>query len=106
MRREIRRERKYDAIILDPPTFGRGAGGELYKIERDLSVTFDLVRGILSSNPLFILFSSHTPGLSQIVSENILRGEFPSVKKIETGEMLLEGQSVPCPSGIYCRAIF
>jgi 23S rRNA (cytosine1962-C5)-methyltransferase len=106
MRREIRRGRKYDAVILDPPTFGRGAGGELYKIERDLFETFELVRGVLSENPLFVLFSSHTPGLSQIVSENILRGEFPSVKKIETGEMLLEGKSVPCPSGIYCRAVF
>jgi 23S rRNA (cytosine1962-C5)-methyltransferase len=106
MRREMRRARKYDAVILDPPTFGRGAGGELYKIERDLSVTFDLVRGILSDNPLFILFSSHTPGLSQIVSENILRGEFPSLKSVETGEMLLQGRSVPCPSGIYCRAVF
>ena len=106
MRREIRRGRKYDAVILDPPTFGRGAGGELYKIERDLFETFELVRGVLSENPLFVLFSSHTPGLSQIVSENILCGEFPSVKKIETGEMLLEGKSVPCPSGIYCRAVF
>ena len=106
MRREIRRGRKYDAVILDPPTFGRGAGGELYKIERDLFETFELVRGVLSENPLFVLFSSHTPGLSQIVSENILRGEFPSIKKIETGEMLLEGKSVPCPSGIYCRAVF
>ena len=85
---------------------GRGAGGELYKIERDLSETFELVKALLSSKPLFILFSSHTPGLSQIVSENILRGEFPSVKRIETGEMLLEGRNVPCPSGIYCRAIF
>lgn len=106
MRREIRRERTYDAIILDPPTFGRGAGGELYKIERDLSETFELVKALLSTDALFILFSSHTPGLSQIVSENILRGEFPSVKRIETGEMLLEGRNVPCPSGIYCRAVF
>ena len=57
LRREIRRERRYDAVIFDPPTFGRGANGEMYKIERDLKETIDLVRGVLSERPLFVLFS-------------------------------------------------
>jgi len=123
MKREIRRGRKYDAIILDPPTFGRGAGGEMYKIERDLKDTLSLVRDLLSETPLFVLFSSHTPGLSQIVAENILSQFFPSAT-LESGEMLLEPQFAshrhstippfhhstiplfPCPSGIYCRANF
>jgi len=105
MRREIRRERKYDAIILDPPTFGRGAGGEMYKIERDLKDTLELVKGLLSDTPAFVLFSSHTPGLSQIVAENILGQLFPKAK-LESGEMLLEGAGRPCPSGIYCRAVW
>ena len=112
MKREIRRGRKYDAIILDPPTFGRGAGGEMYKIERDLKDTLSLVRDLLSESPLFVLFSSHTPGLSQIVSENILAQLFPSAK-LESGEMLLEpgsatpvARSFPCPSGIFCRAVW
>ena len=105
MRREIRRGRAYDAIILDPPTFGRGAGGEMYKIERDLKETLALVKDLLSDTPLFVLFSSHTPGLSRIVAENILAQLFPSAR-LESGEMLLEGRGIPCPSGIYCRAIF
>jgi len=105
MQREIRRGRKYDAIILDPPTFGRGAGGEMYKIERDLKVTLGLVRDLLSEHPAFVLFSSHTPGLSQIVAENILSQLFPSAR-LESGEMLLEGGARNCPSGIYCRAVF
>ena len=112
MRREIRRGRKYDAIILDPPTFGRGAGGETYKIERDLKDTLGLVKDLLSDRPLFVLFSSHTPGLSQIVAENILAQLFPSAC-LESGEMLLEPHSripgprpFPCPSGIYCRAVW
>ena len=112
MKREIRRGRKYDAIILDPPTFGRGAGGEMYKIERDLKETLSLVRELLSDHPLFVLFSSHTPGLSQIVAENILAQLFPQAR-LESGEMLLEPHSssltprpCPCPSGIYCRAVF
>ena len=114
MKREIRRGRKYDAIILDPPTFGRGAGGEMYKIERDLKDTLGLVKELLSENPSFVLFSSHTPGLSQIVAENILGQLFPTAT-LESGEMLLEPgghetgdgrRHVACPSGIYCRAVF
>ena len=105
MEREIRRGRRYDAIIFDPPTFGRGANGEMYKIERDLKKTLSLVRSLLSDSPLFVLFSSHTPGLSCTVAVNILGQAFPGAQ-IETGEMLLEGRSLPCPSGIYCRALF
>ena len=105
MEREIRRGRRYDAIIFDPPTFGRGANGEMYKIERDLKKTLSLVRSLLSDSPLFVLFSSHTPGLSCTVAANILGQAFPGAQ-IETGEMLLEGRSLPCPSGIYCRAVF
>ena len=108
MKREIRRGRTYDAIILDPPTFGRGAGGEMYKIERDLKDTLSLVRDLLSDAPSFVLFSSHTPGLSQIVAENILSQLFPSAR-LESGEMLLEPQAsnvYACPSGIFCRAFW
>ena len=105
MRREIRRDRRYDAIILDPPTFGRGAGGEMYKIERDLKETLGLVKDLLLDSPLFVLFSSHTPGLSPIVAENVLGQLWPSAA-LESGEMLLEGSSLPCPSGIFCRAWF
>ena len=105
MEREIRRGRRYDAIIFDPPTFGRGANGEMYKIERDLKKTLSLVKALLSEAPLFVLFSSHTPGLSCTVAANIIGQAFPGAR-IETGEMLLEGRSLPCPSGIYCRALF
>ena len=105
MERETRRGRRYDAIILDPPTFGRGASGEMYKIERDLKRTLALVKGLLSEKPIFVLFSSHTPGLSCAVAENVLGQSFPDAR-IESGEMLLEGRSIPCPSGIYCRAVF
>ena len=103
--RENRRGRRYDAVILDPPTFGRGANGEMYKIERDLQTTFSLVRGVLSERPRFVLFSSHTPGLSCRVAENILGQLFPQAR-VESGEMLLEGKGVACPSGVFCRAVF
>ena len=103
LRREVRRGRRYDAVILDPPTFGRGANGELYKIERDLQETLGLVRDVLSEKPLFVLFSSHTPGLSCRVAENIVRQAFPVCRSVEAGEMLL---GTECPSGVYCRGVF
>ena len=105
MEREVRRGRRYEAIIFDPPTFGRGANGETYKIERDLKTTLALVRELLSPTPIFVLFSSHTPGLSCLAAQNLLGQAFPSAQ-IETGEMLLEGRARPCPSGIYARAVF
>ena len=105
MKREVRRGRRYDAIILDPPTFGRGALGETYKIERDLGETLGLVKDLLSDKPLFVLFSSHTPGLSPIVAENILSQLFPGAQ-LESGEMLLEGKNLQCPSGVYLRAVW
>ena len=105
MAREVRRGRRYDAIILDPPTFGHGANGETYKIERDLKTTLDLTRQLLSEHPVFVLFSSHSPGLSCRVAENILGQLFPQAT-LESGEMLLEGNGLSCPSGIFCRAVF
>ena len=114
LHREIRRERRYEAVIFDPPTFGRGANGETYKIERDLKETIGLVKGVLSDRPLFVLFSSHTPGLSCVVAENIMSQAFPSARRVESGEMLLEAAPARpagptprhCPSGVYCRAVF
>ena len=103
LRREFRRARRYDAVILDPPTFGRGASGETYKIERDLQETLTLVKGVLSERPRFVLFSSHTPGLSCRVAENIVRQAFPTCRSVEAGEMLL---GTECPSGVYCRGVF
>ena len=105
MAREVRRGRRYDAIILDPPTFGHGASGETYKIERDLKTTLDLTRQLLSEHPVFVLFSSHSPGLSCRVAENILGQLFPQAT-LESGEMLLEGKGLSCPSGIFCRVVF
>ena len=105
--REMRRGRRYDAVVLDPPTFGRGASGEMYKIERDLSITFARVRDVLSDKPLFVLFSSHTPGLTPIGAGNVVAAAFPGAR-VETGEMLLEGDDgvPPVPSGVYARAVF
>ena len=62
--REIRRGRRYDAIILDPPSYGRGPDGEVWKLEEALYGFLCLIRGVLSENPSFVLLNSYTTGLS------------------------------------------
>ena len=105
--RELRRGRHYDAIILDPPTFGRGQNGEMYKIEADLPDTLEFCRKLLSDHPLFILLSAHTPGYTPIVLGNILAQATNTLKgRIETGEMLLDdgtGRAFALPSGVFAR---
>ncbi len=70
--REIRRERKYDAIIMDPPSYGRGPNGEMWKLETELYPLVTLCTKVLSDNPLFFLINSYTTGLQPQVIKNIL----------------------------------
>ena len=70
--REIRRGNKYDAIIMDPPSYGRGANGEVWKFEENICDLVELCKGVLSDNPLFFLINSYTTGISSTVLENIL----------------------------------
>ena len=70
--REERRGRKYDAIIMDPPSYGRGPGGEVWKFEDELFRLIESCMLILSDNPLFFMINSYTTGISPIVVSNIL----------------------------------
>lgn len=93
--REIKRGSHYEGIILDPPSFGRGSRGEVFKIERDIHEILDLCRQILSERPLFLFFTTHTPGMTPIVMGHLLGQKMQKFKGcIETGEMIL-----PCEKG-------
>ncbi len=70
--REIRRGRRYDAVIMDPPSYGRGPGGEVWKLENCVYDLVKLCSGVLSGNPLFFLINSYTTGLSPSVMGYIL----------------------------------
>ena len=106
VQREIRRGKKYDAIIMDPPSFGRGPNGETWKIEHEL---FNLVKtctGILSDNPLFFLINSYTTGLQPQVIKNILTLNMKDyggkIDAYEVGLPTNEGIALPCGcSGIW-----
>ncbi|MGD9873596.1 MAG: class I SAM-dependent methyltransferase [Kiritimatiellia bacterium] len=102
--REVKRERRYDAVLLDPPSFGHGLKGELYKIEKDLLDTLENVRSVLSRDPAFVLLTSHTPGFSPIVLQNLLSQIFgPGF--LQCGEMLLTGRKdiFAVPNGNWAR---
>ena len=71
--REIRRGRRYDAIIMDPPSYGRGPSGEVWKLEENLYPFVELVAGVLSREPLFVILNSYTTGLSPSVLTYILQ---------------------------------
>ena len=70
--REIKRQNYYDAIIMDPPSYGRGPNGELWKIEDKIFELVELASRILTDKPLFFIINSYTTGLSNTVMENIL----------------------------------
>ena len=71
--REIRRGNKYDCVIMDPPSYGRGANGEVWSIEKDLYNLVNLCMKLLSDNPIFFNINTYTGGLSGTVISNVLR---------------------------------
>lgn len=73
VKREIRRGNKYDAIVMDPPSYGRGSNGEVWDVEKDLFELVKLCTEILSNDPLFFIINSYTTGLSKEVLTNVLK---------------------------------
>ena len=105
VQREIRRGNRYDAVIMDPPSYGRGPGGELWKIEESLFPFVKLCAEVLSDKPLFFLINSYTTGLQPGVLANILTLCMPaggSVDAYEVGLPTEEGIPLPCGAGGMC----
>ena len=107
VQREIRRGNKYDAIIKDPPSYGRGANGEVCDIEKNLNYLIEICCEILSDDPLFFLINSYTTGLSSTVLSNLLTMTVDKVckGKITCGEIGLpiKENDLILPCGIYGR---
>jgi 23S rRNA (cytosine1962-C5)-methyltransferase len=103
--RESRRESRYDAIIMDPPSYGRGRNGEVWKLEEGL---FRLVAAavlLLSDDPLFVLLNAYTTGLSPTVLANILGHHVPAEGRLTCGEVGLPVSlgRVALPCGTFAR---
>ncbi len=103
--REIRRNNRYQGIILDPPTFGRGPKGEVFKIENQLVDLLDGCRQILAKDALFVFYSCHTPGFTPLVMLN----QLDLVTRNRSGRTEYGEMTVPdsvgraLPSGTYAR---
>ena len=97
VKREIRRGNKYDAVIMDPPSYGRGSNNEVWDIEKDLYNLVELCTEILSDDPLFFIINSYTANLSGIVMENILK---LTVGSIYTGKIYYEELGIKSKNGL------
>lgn len=98
--REIKRGNYYDAIIMDPPSYGRGANGEVWKLEDNILDFVKLATKVLSDKPLFVLINSYTTGLGATAMENVLReclkGKNGTFCSDEIGIKTDEGIYLPC----------
>jgi len=106
LKREARRGTRYDGIILDPPSFGRGSKGEVWKIEPGAAPLLEACAAVLDAEAALILFTCHTPGFTPLVLANLLA---PLVQgrggSIEQGEMQIPEDAAgrPLPSGTFVR---
>lgn len=105
--REIRRGRKYDAIIMDPPSYGRGPGGEVWKLEENLWNFVSLTAGVLSDNPLFVIINSYTTGLSasvlSYITESIFTKKYGGSSDARELGLPVTASGLILPCGATCR---
>ncbi len=103
LKREKKRGSYYDGILLDPPTFGRGSQGEVFKIERDLIPLLELCSELLTKKPLFVILSCHTPGFTPLCMRHLIGQTMPK-GEIEVGEMALHSpEALSIPSGSFAK---
>ena len=105
--REIRRGKSYDAIIMDPPSYGRGPGGEVWKLEENLWDFVSLCLNLLSENPLFVIINSYTTGLSPSVltyiSESLFTKKFGGSSESHELSLPVTDSGLYLPCGASCR---
>ena len=105
--REWRRGKRYDAVIMDPPSYGRGPSGEVWKLEDDLYGFLRLVSGVLSENPLFVIINSYTTGLSPsaltYVAESVLTPRFGGRATSDELGLPVTESGLVLPCGASCR---
>jgi 23S rRNA (cytosine1962-C5)-methyltransferase len=107
--REVRRGKKYDAVILDPPSYGRGANGEMWKIEDHIFMLLEMLKPLLKDNPLFVLINLYTAGLAPSCAGYMLSMIFQktfggTVESDEIG-LFAESTQTPFPCGAFSRWI-
>lgn len=106
VKREIRRGKTYNGVVLDPPTFGRGSRGEVWKIEKHLVELLTYVSQLIArASPFFVLLTGHSPGFTPIITKRLLAQMFSvEYRNIEAGEMIIsERNERQLPAGVFAR---
>lgn len=109
VQREIRRGNKYDCIIMDPPSYGRGKNGEVWSIEKDLYALIELCQSILSNDPMFMIINTYTGGLSGTIIKNVVSMAITNqkIKNISFDEIGLKQKDsdifLPCGITTICE---
>jgi 23S rRNA (cytosine1962-C5)-methyltransferase len=102
-KREIRRGNRYDAVILDPPSYGHGAHGEPWRLAEDLPRLLDLCAELTAPRPRFVLLTCHTPGFSPARLQNLLATAFGSAQVVAAPLVLVASTGQALPSGVAAR---
>lgn len=102
VKRELKRGKKYNGIILDPPAFGHGPNGEKWKLEDHIQEMMQDVVQLLDEKEHFLILNTYSLGFSSVIVENLIKTSFPKVKNLETGELYLQATSgVKLPLGVF-----
>jgi len=104
VKREVKREKIYQGILLDPPAYGIGAKGERWKLEESLNEMLTDLAQLLDPKNHFFLLNVYSLGLSALVAENLIKSHFPKATMVDTGELYLKSKSgMNLPLGVYGR---
>jgi 23S rRNA (cytosine1962-C5)-methyltransferase len=104
VQREVRREKKYQGIILDPPAYGRGPDGEKWILEEQLNEILKECKKLLDPENHYLILNLYSLGFSALIVENLIKSIFGSVPNIQIGELYIEDKyNKKLPLGIYCR---
>jgi 23S rRNA (cytosine1962-C5)-methyltransferase len=102
VKRELKRGKKYNGIILDPPAYGHGPNGEKWKLEDHILEMMTDVVQLLDPNEHFLILNTYSLGFSSVIVENLIKSSFPQVQNLEIGELYLQATSgVKLPLGVF-----
>ncbi|UKT64345.1 class I SAM-dependent methyltransferase [Pedobacter mucosus] len=102
VKKELKRGKKYNGIILDPPAYGHGPNGEKWKLEDHIQEMMQDVVQLLDEKEHFLILNTYSLGFSSIIVENLIRTSFPKVQNLETGELYLQATAgIKLPLGVF-----
>ena len=102
VKKELKRGKKYNGIILDPPAYGHGPNGEKWKLEDHIQEMMQDVVQLLDPEEHFLILNTYSLGFSSVIVENLIKTSFPQVKNLETGELYLQATSgIKLPLGVF-----